>query len=91
MFPINEFLVYEIDHIIARSFGECKRENQLFFHHGYINLAFSRSFVFMVIAMLILPALLGVTGVWLATPAAELAAICLSGAMFAKYKSVYHY
>ena len=54
-------------------------------------LAFSRSFVFMVIAMLILPALLGVTGVWLATPAAELAAICLSGAMFAKYKSVYHY
>ena len=30
----------------------------------------------MVIAMLILPALFGVTGVWFATPAAEFAAIC---------------
>lgn len=54
-------------------------------------LAFSRSFVFMVIAMLILPALFGVTGVWLATPAAELAAICLSGIMFVKYKKRYQY
>ncbi len=54
-------------------------------------LAFSRSFVFMVAAMLILPALLGVTGVWLATPAAELAALCLSAAMFLKYKKTYQY
>jgi Na+-driven multidrug efflux pump len=54
-------------------------------------LAFSRSFVFMVAAMLILPALLGVTGVWLATPAAELAALCLSAAMFLKYRKSYQY
>ena len=54
-------------------------------------LAFSRSFVFMVIAMLILPVLFGVTGVWFATPAAEFAAICLSLVMFGKYKKKYGY
>lgn len=54
-------------------------------------LAFSRSFVFMVIAMLILPAIWGVTGVWLATPVAEFAAICLSVVMFAKYRKKYQY
>lgn len=54
-------------------------------------LAFSRSFVFMVIAMLLLPAFFGVTGVWLATPAAELAAIGLSAAMYLKYRKKYGY
>lgn len=54
-------------------------------------LAFSRSFVFMVIAMLILPAVLGVTGVWLATPVAELAAIVLSFLLFMKYRKKYQY
>ena len=54
-------------------------------------LAFSRSFVFMLIAMLILPALFGVTGVWFATPAAEFAAICLSLVMIARYRKKYQY
>ena len=45
-------------------------------------LAFSRSFVFMLITMLILPAILGVNGIWLATPAAELMALALSAFMF---------
>ena len=54
-------------------------------------LAFSRTFVFTVIAMLVLPALLGVTGIWLATPAAELAAIILSAVMFLRYKKRYCY
>lgn len=54
-------------------------------------LAFSRSFVFVVIAMLIFPAILGVTGVWVAIPAAELAAVVLSAVMFAKYKKRYNY
>ena len=54
-------------------------------------LAFSRSSVFMVIAMLILPALFGVTGVWFATPAAEFAAICLSLIMFGRYQKKYGY
>lgn len=54
-------------------------------------LAFSRSFVFMIIAMLVLPALLGVNGVWLANPVAEFSAICLSAFMFIKYRKKYNY
>ncbi len=47
-------------------------------------LAFSRSFVFMLVTMLVLPAFLGVNGIWLATPAAELMAMLLSVYMFLK-------
>ena len=54
-------------------------------------LAFSRSFVFMLIAMLTLPALFGVTGVWLATPVAEFMAVLLSMAMLLKYRKRYGY
>ena len=54
-------------------------------------LAFSRSFVFMLITMLVLPALLGNNGIWLATPAAELMALCLSVFMFLKYRKRYQY
>lgn len=48
-------------------------------------LAFSRSFVFMLITMLVLPALFGIQGIWLATPAAELMAFGMSAALFAKH------
>ena len=54
-------------------------------------LAFSRSFVFMVIAMLILPALFGVTGAWLAVPAAEFTALILSFILFIRYRKKYSY
>ncbi len=54
-------------------------------------LAFSRSFVFMLIAMLVLPYILGVNGVWLATPVAELMALGLSVFMFFKYRKRYGY
>ncbi len=54
-------------------------------------LAFSRSFVFMLITMLILPAIFGVNGIWLATPAAELMALVLSALMFVKYRKRYQY
>ncbi len=54
-------------------------------------LAFSRSFVFMAAAMLVLPLLLGVNGIWLATPAAELMALSLSVFMFLKYRKRYGY
>ncbi len=54
-------------------------------------LAFSRSFVFMLITMLILPAVLGVNGIWLATPAAELMALVLSVYVFLKYRKWYRY
>lgn len=54
-------------------------------------LAFSRSFVFMLITMLVLPAIMGVNGIWLATPAAELMALLLSAFMFLKYRKRYQY
>ena len=54
-------------------------------------LAFSRSFVFMLITMLILPAVLGVTGIWLATPVAETMAMVLSVLMLVKYRKRYQY
>ena len=54
-------------------------------------LAFSRSFVFMAAAVAILPAVLGVSGIWLATPVAELMALALSGGMFVKYRKGYGY
>ena len=54
-------------------------------------LAFSRSFVFMLVTMLVLPLLFGVTGIWFATPAAELMALVLSAFLFLKYRRRYGY
>ena len=54
-------------------------------------LAFSRSFVFMLVTMIVLPMILGVNGIWLATPAAELMALVLSAGMFLKYRKKYGY
>ena len=54
-------------------------------------LAFSRSFVFMLVTMIVLPLILGVNGIWLATPAAELLALALSVFMFLKYRKRYGY
>ncbi len=54
-------------------------------------LAFSRSFVFMLITMIVLPIIWGVNGIWLATPAAELMALALSIFMFLKYRKRYGY
>ena len=54
-------------------------------------LAFSRSFVFMLITMIVLPLLLGVNGIWLATPVAELMALVLAVSMFVKYRKRYGY
>ena len=54
-------------------------------------LAFSRSFVFMLITMIVLPLFLGVNGIWLATPAAELMAFVLSAFMLLKYRKRYGY
>ena len=55
-------------------------------------LAFSRSFVFTVASIQILPVLLGgVTGVWLATPAAELLAVIMAAGMVVRYRKRYGY
>lgn len=47
--------------------------------------------LFMLITMIVLPLILGVNGIWLATPAAELMAFALSFFMFLKYKKRYGY
>ena len=54
-------------------------------------LAFSRSFLFTVACVQLLPLLLGVTGVWLATPAAELLGLLLSAALLARHQKRYGY
>ena len=55
-------------------------------------LAFSRSFVFTVACVQLLPVLLGgVTGVWLATPAAELLGVMMAAALLWKYRKRYGY
>ncbi len=54
-------------------------------------LAFMRSFVFMVVCLIVLPKYLGITGIWLATPFAEILAIIFSFMMYKKYKYYYGY
>lgn len=54
-------------------------------------LAFSRSFVFMAVTMLVLPALLGINGIWLATPAAELMSLSLAAFLFLRHRKRYGY
>lgn len=45
----------------------------------------------MLLTMLTLPLILGVNGIWLATPAAELMALGLSVFLFLKYRKRYGY
>ncbi len=47
--------------------------------------------VFMLFTMILLPLLLGVNGIWLATPVAECMALALSALMFVKYRNRYQY
>ena len=55
-------------------------------------LAFSRSFLFTVASIQLMPVLLGgVTGVWLATPVAELLGTVMAAALLLKYQKRYGY
>ena len=54
-------------------------------------ISFSRTFVFQVIAVLILPALLGINGVWIAVTVAEACTLLLSVGFFWRYRSRYQY
>ena len=55
-------------------------------------LAFSRSFLFTAASIQIMPVLLGgVTGVWLATPAAELLGTAMAVALLLRYRKRYGY
>ncbi len=52
-------------------------------------LAFSRTFVFITISLLILPNIIGINGIWLAIPIAELITFFLSIKYISKYKKEY--
>ena len=54
-------------------------------------ISFLRTLVFQIAAVLILPAILGIDGIWLAVTAAELAALAVSAAMFVIKDKVFHY
>ncbi len=54
-------------------------------------LSLFRTLIFLMIPLLILPGLLGVDGVWLSMPAAEVLSILLSVYYFRHFKGKYHY
>ena len=54
-------------------------------------ISFVRTFVLIVLNILLLPYLIGVNGVWLAVPAAEFMTLFLSVYLFYKKRDVYHY
>ena len=54
-------------------------------------LSLFRTLIFLIVPLLILPPLLGVDGVWISMPLAELFSIALSIFYFKKMKSEYHY
>ena len=54
-------------------------------------ISFLRTLAFQVIAILLLPMLLGIDGIWLAVTAAELAALAVSAAMLLTKDKVFHY
>lgn len=54
-------------------------------------LAFSRSFLFLVAAILIFPTLFGINGLWISVPVSEFMALLLSGYFFKKYQKQYGY
>lgn len=54
-------------------------------------IAFSRSFVFLVAAIIILPIIFGINGLWLAVPVSELLGLALSVFFLKKYQPQYNY
>lgn len=54
-------------------------------------ISFARTFLFILVAILVLPQLMGVDGIWLAIPFAELMALIVSIFFMIRLKSVYNY
>lgn len=63
------------------------------FSNGKVSaiLSFLRTLVFVVVLLLVLPTIIGVTGVWIAIPLAELLALIVSIYNFRKFKCIYNY
>lgn len=54
-------------------------------------ISFCRTFVFIVISILALPYVIGITGVWLAVPLAEIVTLLVTLVYFKRKKAIYHY
>ena len=54
-------------------------------------ISFCRTFVFIVASIVLLPRIMGITGVWLAVPLAELVTMFISVGYLKCQKEVYHY
>jgi len=63
------------------------------FSNGKISaiVSFSRAFVFVIVGFLFLPNMLGINGVWIIVPFAEVITIGLSVLFIKKYKKTYMY
>ncbi|SHM73231.1 putative efflux protein, MATE family [Anaerosporobacter mobilis DSM 15930] len=63
------------------------------FSNGLISalLSFLRTFVFIILAIMFLPKLLNVDGIWLSIPLAELVALFVSLGYMIRYKKIYQY
>ncbi|HSQ90254.1 MAG TPA: MATE family efflux transporter, partial [Romboutsia sp.] len=63
------------------------------FSNGKISavVSFSRAFVFVIIGFLFLPSMLGINGLWIIVPFAEVITIGLSILFIKKYKKAYMY
>lgn len=54
-------------------------------------IAFLRTFAFQIVAVLVLPYLFGINGVWCSIVVAESLAICVTISFFVRKRHVYHY
>ena len=86
------FFLFSINYIFA---GINIYSSSMFtaFSDGKVSalISFVRTFVLIVLNILLLPYLIGVNGVWLAVPAAEFMTLFLSVYLFYKKRDVYHY
>ena len=86
------FFLFSINYIFA---GINIYSSSMFtaFSDGKVSalISFVRTFVLIVLNILLLPYLIGVNGVWLSVPAAEFMTLFLSVYLFYKKRDVYHY
>ena len=54
-------------------------------------ISFCRTFIFIVVSILVLPLVMGVTGVWLSVPLAEFVTLFISVGYFKSQHKKYHY
>ena len=94
VFPLAKhgFLLFSISYLFT---GINIYASALFtaFSNGKISavIAFLRTFVFIVLTILLLPLLIGVDGVWLSVPIAELITLSVSIAFLLKFRHIYQY